>query len=97
MEEGARLPTTEVLGWRSRRRLCQMSLRDKNNVYLLQIGGLHPGRIRKRSQRVHGFRMGRVSIREAGSSPRIVSRMGSHVILRPVRIAISLKWLMKSD
>jgi hypothetical protein len=31
-----------VLGWRSRRRLCRMSLRDKNNVYLLQIGGLHP-------------------------------------------------------
>ena len=36
MEKGARFPTTEVLGY------CRMSLRDKNNVYLLQIGGLHP-------------------------------------------------------
>jgi hypothetical protein len=41
-ESRARFPSTEVLGWRSRRRLCQMSLRDKNDIGLLQIGGLHP-------------------------------------------------------
>ena len=39
MEKGARFPTTEVLGWRSRRKLCQMSLRDMNAIYLLQIRG----------------------------------------------------------
>ena len=36
MEKGARFPTTEVLGY------CQMSLRDMNAMYFLQIGGLHP-------------------------------------------------------
>jgi len=35
-ESRARFPTTEVLGY------CQMSLRDKSAIYLLQIGGLHP-------------------------------------------------------
>jgi len=35
MEKEARFPTTEVLGY------CQMSLRDTNAIYLLQIGGLH--------------------------------------------------------
>jgi len=41
-ERRARFPTTEVLGWRTRRRLCRMSLQDKNNVYVPQIGGLRP-------------------------------------------------------
>ena len=36
MEKGARFPTTEVMGY------CQMSLRDMNAMYFLQIGGLHP-------------------------------------------------------
>jgi hypothetical protein len=38
-----------------------------------------------------------LSIRAAASSPMIVSFTGSHAILRPVRTAMSERWLMKSD